>query len=197
MSTVVSKNVQIGADGTASNNFTAYQPAAPDGTLRIGNGNSGSVTDAITLTSAGNVGIGTTSPAYKLHAVRSGGGIVGRFDTTSDGITDVYGYGLEITRSIAYIKGSGALHLGSAAGYSAVVLDSSGNLGLGVTPSAWISAYKGFDIGTTTSLYGRTDSTMEFALALNGYRASSGSWLYRNNGAAARYNQNSGRTGGM
>jgi hypothetical protein len=71
-------------------------------------------------------------------------------------------------------------------------LDSSGNLGLGVTPSAWISAYKGFDIGTTTSLYGRTDSTMEFALALNGYRASSGSWLYRNNGAAARYNQNSG-----
>jgi hypothetical protein len=57
MSTVVSKNVQIGADGTASNNFTAYQPAAPDGTLRIGNGNSGSVTDAIAkpkLTSAGN-----------------------------------------------------------------------------------------------------------------------------------------------
>jgi hypothetical protein len=66
MSTVVSKNVQIGADGTASNNFTAYQPAAPDGTLRIGNGNSGSVTDAITLTSAGNVGIGTSSPAVKL-----------------------------------------------------------------------------------------------------------------------------------
>jgi hypothetical protein len=59
MSTVVSKNVQIGADGTASNNFTAYQPATPDGTLRIGNGNSGSVTDAITLTSAGNVGIGS------------------------------------------------------------------------------------------------------------------------------------------
>ena len=66
MSTVVSKNVQIGADGTASNNFTAYQPAAPDGTLRIGNGNSGSVTDAITLTSAGDVGIGNASPTQKL-----------------------------------------------------------------------------------------------------------------------------------
>jgi hypothetical protein len=64
MSTVVSKNVQIGADGTASNNFTAYQPAAPDGTLRIGNGNSGSVTDAITLTSAGNLGLGVTPSAW-------------------------------------------------------------------------------------------------------------------------------------
>ena len=55
MSTVVSKNVQIGADGTASNNFTAYQPSTPDGTLRIGNGNSGSVTDAIVLNSSGVV----------------------------------------------------------------------------------------------------------------------------------------------
>lgn len=80
----------------------------------------------------------------------------------------------------------------STGGISRLRLNSSGNLGLGVTPSAWISAYKGFDIGTTTSLYGRTDSTMEFALALNSYRASSGSWLYRNNGAAARYNQNLG-----
>ena len=64
MSTIVSKNVQIGADGTASNNFTAYQPATPDGTLRIGNGNSGSVTDAITLTSAGNLGLGVTPSAW-------------------------------------------------------------------------------------------------------------------------------------
>ena len=72
MSTIVSKNVQIGADGTASNNFTAYQPATPDGTLRIGNGNSGSVTDRITLTSAGNVGIGTSSPNGDLHIVSSG-----------------------------------------------------------------------------------------------------------------------------
>ena len=67
MSTVVSKNVQIGADGTASNNFTAYQPSTPDGTLRIGNGNSGSVTDAIVLNSSGNVSIGTTSTTGKLN----------------------------------------------------------------------------------------------------------------------------------
>jgi hypothetical protein len=62
MSTLVAKNIQVGADGTASNNFTIYQPAAPDGTLRIGNGNTGTTSAQVVLTSAGNVGIGTSSP---------------------------------------------------------------------------------------------------------------------------------------
>jgi hypothetical protein len=70
MSTVVSKNVQIGADGTASNNFTAYQPSTPDGTLRIGNGNSGSVTDAIVLNSSGVVSF-TNNPTLCWHRQRS------------------------------------------------------------------------------------------------------------------------------
>jgi hypothetical protein len=85
MSTVVSKNVQIGADGTASNNFTAYQPSTPDGTLRIGNGNSGSVTDAIVLNSSGVVSF-TNNPTL------SGG--------TANGV--------------AYLNGSKVLTSGSA-----------------------------------------------------------------------------------
>ena len=86
MSTVVSKNVQIGADGTASNNFTAYQPSTPDGTLRIGNGNSGSVTDAIVLNSSGNVGIGTSSPSNRLSVVTASGsdGFISISSPTSD-----------------------------------------------------------------------------------------------------------------
>lgn len=67
MSTVKTNNVQIGQSATATNNFTWYQPASPDGTVRLGNGNSGAVTDAVTVTSAGNVGIGTSSPYGKLH----------------------------------------------------------------------------------------------------------------------------------
>jgi len=55
MSLLRTKSLQIGQDGTATNNFTLYQPGVPDGTLRIGNGNNGSVTDAITLLSSGNV----------------------------------------------------------------------------------------------------------------------------------------------
>ena len=45
MSTVKSKNLQVGTDATASNNFTIYQPSTPDGTLRIGVGNADSPTE--------------------------------------------------------------------------------------------------------------------------------------------------------
>lgn len=69
MSLLRTKGLQIGQDGTATNNFTLYQPGVPDGTLRIGNGNNGSVTDAITLSSSGNVGIGTSNPVTKLQVV--------------------------------------------------------------------------------------------------------------------------------
>ena len=60
-------DVQLGVSGTATNNFTMYQPASPDGTVRWGVGNSGSVTDIVTLNSSGNVGIGTSSPVRKLE----------------------------------------------------------------------------------------------------------------------------------
>jgi hypothetical protein len=68
MSTVKTNNVQVGQSLTATNNFTLYQPATPDGTVRLGVGNTGATTaDVITATSAGNVGIGTSSPVYRLQ----------------------------------------------------------------------------------------------------------------------------------
>ena len=53
MSTVKSKKLQVGTDATASNNFTIYQPASPDGTLRIGVGNADSPTEVARVTSDG------------------------------------------------------------------------------------------------------------------------------------------------
>ena len=92
-STVIAKNVQIGADGTASNNFTIFQPATPDGTLRIGNGNTGITSSAVALTSAGNVGIGTSSPGQALD-VR---GRVQVSNGTAGGQLGVDGGGLSIS----------------------------------------------------------------------------------------------------
>lgn len=66
MSTVKTNNVQIGQSATATNNFTWYQPASPDGTVRLGNGNAGAVTDAVTVNSSGQVGIGTVNPLTRL-----------------------------------------------------------------------------------------------------------------------------------
>ena len=53
MSTVKSKKLQVGTDATATNNFTIYQPASPDGTLRIGVGNADSPTEVARVTSDG------------------------------------------------------------------------------------------------------------------------------------------------
>ena len=64
MSTVKTNNVQIGQSVTATNNFTWYQPASPDGTVRLGNGNSGSVTDLITVGSTGNLTFTGTTETY-------------------------------------------------------------------------------------------------------------------------------------
>jgi hypothetical protein len=52
MSTLKTNNVQVGQSVTATNNFTLYQPSSPDGTVRLGVGNSGATTaDVITVSS--------------------------------------------------------------------------------------------------------------------------------------------------
>ena len=61
MSTLKVNNLQVGQDGTASNNYTLYQPAVPDGTVRLGYGVAGSVTDILTLKNS-SLGIGTNNP---------------------------------------------------------------------------------------------------------------------------------------
>ena len=66
-------------------------------------------------------------------------------------------------------------------------LDSSGNLGLGVTPSAWV-AYTGFQIGTQGSI-GATSTVINFGQ--NVYYGASGN-SYIANGNAAMYQLNDG-----
>jgi hypothetical protein len=41
-------------------------------------------------------------------------------------------------------------------------LDSSGNLGLGVTPSAWVSTFKAFQVGTGGTFYGDYNNTTSY-----------------------------------
>ena len=72
MSTLKVNNLQVGQDGTAANNYTLYQPASPDGTVRLGYGVAGSVTDILTLKNS-RLGIGTDNPGSILHTKTSGG----------------------------------------------------------------------------------------------------------------------------
>jgi hypothetical protein len=72
MSTLKTNNVQLGSSATASNNFTWYQPSSPDGTVRLGNGNSGSVTEVARFNSAGamfvNAGYGSVAQGFVCRA---------------------------------------------------------------------------------------------------------------------------------
>ena len=73
MSTLKTNNVQVGQSVTATNNFTLYQPSSPDGTVRLGVGNSGATTaDVLIGTSAGllqfNSGYGSVATAYGCRA---------------------------------------------------------------------------------------------------------------------------------
>lgn len=56
-------------------------------------------------------------------------------------------------------------------------LDSVGNLGLGVTPSAWNSVYRALQIGSASSFTGRTDQA-ETQILTNAYRTSTGAYNY-------------------
>ena len=67
MSTIKSKKVQLGTDANSSNNFTLYQPATPDGTLRIGVGNADSPTEVGRFTSAGYKP--ATAPAFSAECL--------------------------------------------------------------------------------------------------------------------------------
>jgi hypothetical protein len=73
MSTLKTNNVQVGQSVTATNNFTLYQPSTPDGTVRLGVGNSGATTaDVASFNSSGvfafNSGYGSSATAYGCRA---------------------------------------------------------------------------------------------------------------------------------
>jgi hypothetical protein len=63
-------------------------------------------------------------------------------------------------------------------------IDASGNVGIGVTPSAWFSNYKAFQVNTNGSLTSNTDF---FALSNNAFVNSSGDDIYLVTGFAGRY----------
>jgi trimeric autotransporter adhesin len=142
----------------------------------------GSPTERMRITAAGDVGIGTSSPSQKLQVI---GNIVSQYSgndsamyLSCDGTT---------SRLISTYSSTGSyLPLTFLTGGSERMrIDASGTLGLGVTPSAWNTAFDGrFQFGVQGVLASTSTSSQ---IGLNWYY--DGAYRYIGTGEASRFYQ--------
>jgi len=160
----------------------SFLVAMPTGTGALAFYSSGT-TERMRITSAGDVGIGTSSPGSKFTI--SGGDIQingGRSTLFGDSTSGYF----------PYIKnpssGTSTIAFFNSASVEQMRIDSSGNLGLGVTPSAWGSGQKALQT-PAGAIWNFNNSNM--TITQNSF--SDGTEKYINNGFASKYNQNSGQ----
>jgi hypothetical protein len=154
--------------------------------------------EGMRLTDTG-LGIGTSSPnaSFKLDvagkmrtapssgdaelAVRSPSGSSNFISWSEAGVADRV--------AIGFANGSGNLQFrmggyDMATGTQSMTLDSSGNLGLGVTPSAWGSTYKALEGSFSQSWYASNIATLT-GITSNTYNDGT-NWIYKTGNAALR-----------
>lgn len=161
------------------------------GTSTIGN--------SLVFDNGTNVGIGTATPSYKLDVLNGSdfdirlrdtslGGTVGiLFETANDfsGTSQAYikGIGSGNSGRSQLIFGT-ATNVGDTTASEKMRLDASGNLGLGVTPSAWNSVLTSLDIkgGLSIMGFGNESNYLNNTYYDTGYK-------YKANGFAGFYAQ--------
>jgi hypothetical protein len=187
----ITRRAVFGFRSGGSDNFTLLNER--NGSMFIGTNDATN----LTITSSGNVGIGISNPnIYDSNADNLVIGSTGANDkngiTIVGGDTDGRGaiYFADTTQNsagyITYLHSTNRLLFGTS-DTTRLTIDSTGNLGLGVTPSAWLSVYRAFQIGVGGGISGRTDSGLEMQLLGNAYRNTSGNYIYSTTDKAARF----------
>jgi hypothetical protein len=189
-------NGNIGAIGTTGNATLALQTNARLWTIGTSNSDSAlywrdetASAELMRLTSTG-LGIGTSSPVNKFVVSSNGAMGLEVAPTGGTGSTPaIYSYNRSGSAwaTLSYFANQ---HLWNYAGTSlGMTLDSSGNLGLGVTPSAWSSSYKAVET-SSGSMSGQSGAVLR--LMQNAYVNSSSNFTYVSTAAASFYQQNGG-----
>jgi hypothetical protein len=138
------------------------------------------------LTSTG-LGIGTSSPAAKLEV--TGNSFLNGNILTNSGSTIYNATGDLYIRSGT----SGALRLGSNGTNDKMTLDSSGNLGLGVTPSAWLGTADVIQVGSASFVGGYIAANAWNVVGSNVYYDTSANTKYISTDYASEYRQYQGQ----
>jgi hypothetical protein len=142
------------------------------------------------LTSTG-LGIGTSSPAYKLSVVNASG-VTCNLEKSNGASLQFTAAGVTDAQIAGNSAGALVFYTGSSLA-ERMRLDSSGNLGLGVTPSAWGTYAKALQFG-----YGAIDCNISVGymrMLNNAYESSTNAFNYQTTNAAAMYSQNLGSHG--
>ena len=130
-------------------------------------------TTALTVDSSQNVGIGTSSPDQKLA-------VAGRISISGSGYTVSSTNGLiGAYNGNMYVQmpSGNNLQIWKSTTDAVATFDQSGNLGLGVTPSAWNAGFKALQIGAEGALWSST-STAATWLSRNVFFNTSSSFRY-------------------
>jgi hypothetical protein len=152
-------------------------------------------TEGMRLTSTG-LGIGTSSFATAAKLQVAGGRSYFGANDSLFSINVAYNNTRALVGQGYYIGGSDSttpsLVFSNADGVAKATLDHSGNLGLGVTPSAWYTSTSTALQVRQASFYAVENSALE--IGNNAFLTSGGStWNYINTGFATRYNSSSGK----
>lgn len=181
-------------------------------------GTSGQVQNSsVIIDDSGNVGIGTSSPNTSIHLYKNSnnfrqitlenpfaGTIKGYISQWADGLnlsnnhyyTGSHAYSDNTKGSSEVIVNAGYIELRTSVANTVPTermrIDSSGNVGIGVTPSAWNSNQKALQIGNSGAYIFGTVTANEIQIGTNAYMSSSSQFNYKNSSYASNYYQYNG-----
>jgi hypothetical protein len=168
---------------TSQINFVNVSQASRTGAITFNVHNGASMPEVGRFDASGNLGVGAAATAGVVNANSTRVTIAGTNAASNGGEFIAGGAAAQISMasgtSKSYLWGSGAYPMSFGTNSTErMVLDASGNLGLGVVPSAWgtASGVRGLEVGANLAASQDTNSVY---FSANAYNSATG-WKYRN-----------------